>query len=143
MTVLLSRNVLSDKNDNTVDEGMLRSKVLFKRPPSNLADKLTIRHLRQTDLKTEENMDSFTSKERSLSRVTRHLKLLDSEHSGESELVNWKKHFHFASFPLFKFGNWIPFVMARWPCLGTGCGLAQVAFKNKKGRPVFRVKLKR
>jgi hypothetical protein len=61
----------------------------------------------------------------------------DSKHSEEDELVNWKKNFHFASFPLYDFGNWIPFVMARWPCLGTGCGLPQVAFKNSKGNFLF------
>lgn len=62
------------------------------------------------------------------------LVLYHSEHFEDVELINWKKNFHFATFPLYEFGNWIPFVMSRWPCTGTGCGLLQVAFKSSKGK---------
>lgn len=128
------KNALGNKMIDIEDQGMLQSKALFKREVKNFHDlnasgKLVSQHVGKKDL-TKYNL---VSKKNDLLRVSRHLELFDSTHSGESELVNWKKHFHFASFPLFTFGNWITFVMARWPCLGTGCGLSQVAFKNSKG----------
>ena len=127
---------MSYKNDEAENQGILQSKVIFNRARDHLnilknSKELNSRYIKKRELP---NVDSFTSSESALVRTSKHLKLVDSKHSGESELVNWKKHFHFASFPLFTFGNWIPFVMARWPCLGTGCGLLQVAFKNSKGK---------
>lgn len=108
---------------------MLQNEVLFKRAKIS-----TSRYLKKRELANNNYIQaSLTSRKKPLLRTSQSLKVIDSKHSGESELVNWKKHFHFASFPLFTFGNWIPFIMARWPCIGIGCGLMQVAFKNNKG----------
>ena len=118
---------------------MLNSRLLYRR-----SVKARVRHaiadkedeFDSVPMNKEITMDNVTKnveKHLSFRKTGQLLALSDSKHSEGQELVEWKKNFHFASFPLYEFGNWIPFVMARWPCLGTGCGLPQVAFKNSKG----------
>jgi hypothetical protein len=124
---------------------MLNSRVLFRRSlktrgKHSIPDK-------------EDEPDSMTMNEEiSMENITEKVKkYVPSSKTGEPlissdskqpeglELLEWKKNFHFATFPLYEFGNWISFVMARWPCLGTGCGLPQVALKNSKGTFLLRI----
>lgn len=119
---------------------MLNSRILFRR--SERRRRTVLDEEYYDDDNTMTSLDEESLMEDTLSKVKKHgvfsktgqpLIFQDSKHSGDQELLKWKNNFHFASFPLYDFGNWIPFVMARWPCLGTGCGLPQVAFKNNKG----------
>ena len=132
----------SDRNDN---EGMLKNTILFRRSDRKKRHVLDEEDVDYDD-STQPLNEEHSMEESSLNKVTKHsvfsktgqpLMLQDNKHSGDLELLKWKSNFHFASFPLYDFGNWIPFVMARWPCLGTGCGLPQVAFKNSKGTKMF------
>ena len=127
------------------DQGVLSSRILFgmsetKRIKRSVMDRDESLDYDREDERLDYSMDEEDAKYNvteeqppAFSKTGRPLVLRDKKHS-EEELANWKKNFHFASFPLYKFGNWIPFVMARWPCLGTGCGLPQVAFKNSEGK---------
>lgn len=45
----------------------------------------------------------------------------------------WKNKLHFVELPVFKFGNWIPYIMNHWQCFGSSCALSQVAIKSKTG----------
>lgn len=121
---------------------MLRNRTLIRRSIKKPVTQSTVNKQKKTIVYSDEvdSMDQNNAManvsekvEKGVSRTAQHLSVHDGKRSGVQELVNWKKQFHFASFPLFDFGNWIPFVMARWPCLGTGCGLPQVAFKNSQG----------
>lgn len=121
---------------------MLRNRTLIRRSIKKPVTQSTVNKQKKTFVYSDEvdSMDQNNAManvsekvEKGVSRAAQHLSVHDGKLSGVQELVNWKKQFHFASFPLFDFGNWIPFVMARWPCLGTGCGLPQVAFKNSQG----------
>lgn len=121
---------------------MLRNRTLIRRSIKKPVTQSTVNKQKKTFVYSDEvdSMDQNNAManvsekvEKGVSRTAHHLSVHDGKLSGVQELVNWKKQFHFASFPLFDFGNWIPFVMARWPCLGTGCGLPQVAFKNGQG----------
>ena len=123
-------NATKDRNE----AGTLQNTALFRREgiPVNLNASQTERRVKRNS--KAENYSEVPKKKYIVVKKSHRLKLVNSQHTGKSDLVTWKKHFHFASFPLFTFGNWIPFVMARWPCLGTACGLSQVVFKNSKGK---------
>ncbi len=122
---------------------MLNSRILFRRSVKKRIKRTIMDNENELDstlLNEEIAMENVTNDvEKSLpfSKTGQPLQFHNSKYSDEQELDEWKKNFHFASFPLYDFGNWIPFVMARWPCLGTGCGLPQVAFKNSKGNFLF------
>ena len=113
---------------------MLNSRILFRKSERRRRTVLDEEDYDDDDLMSSEEETSGKAKKHVVvSKTGQPLIFQDNKHSGDQELLKWKDNFHFASFPLYDFGNWIPFVMARWPCLGTGCGLPQVAFKNSKG----------
>ncbi|XP_031560536.1 uncharacterized protein LOC116296630 isoform X2 [Actinia tenebrosa] len=63
-----------------------------------------------------------------------HDRLSDHENTCNSlRKTLWKKRLHFVELPLFKFGNWIPYIMNHWQCFGSSCALSQVAIKSKSG----------
>lgn len=144
MSLYLPLQRIATKETNIIDkdQAILRNRILMRRSIKKPVRQTFVNKQKKTfvysdevdSMYDEDAMENVSEKvKKGVSRTAQHLSVHDGKLSGVQELVDWKKQFHFASFPLFDFGNWIPFVMARWPCLGTGCGLPQVAFKNSKG----------
>lgn len=139
-TVIIFDLRIASQEANNIDKDNIRlqSRILFKRSIKKPAVDLRKENIRMYSVEDDMTMmdeEDTTDKVSQKSKANHRPRTTQgSKHFGEQELVNWKKQFHFASFPLYDFGNWIPFVMARWPCLGTGCGLPQVVFKNSKGK---------
>ena len=46
---------------------------------------------------------------------------------------SWIPRVHFAVYPVFTLGNWIPRVLSQWYCSGHGCGFDQIVVENDKG----------
>lgn len=143
----LHRIASKETNNRSEDQGMLNSRILFKRSMNKLVKHNVMEEenhdvdygdsMLMNEDNAMEDLSKKARKHRPYSKTGPPLMFHDGKHVEDQELINWKKNFHFASFPLFDFGNWIPFVMSRWPCLGTGCGLPQVAFKNSKGNAII------
>ena len=145
MDLFFYRIVTKEKSDeNREDQGMLMSRTLFERSVNKLVKRNAMKENHDVDysdaMNEDEAKENLSHKGRkhhlTFSKTGLPLMFHYSKHIEDQELIEWKKNFHFASFPLYDFGNWIPFVMARWPCLGTGCGLPQVVFKNNKGNTI-------
>lgn len=144
MSLYLPLQRIATKETNIIDkdQAILRNRILMRRSIKKPIQQSIVNKQKKTfvysdevdSMYDEDAMENVSEKvKKGVLRTAQHLSVHDGKLSGVQELLDWKKQFHFASFPLFDFGNWIPFVMARWPCLGTGCGLPQVAFKNSKG----------
>jgi len=53
---------------------------------------------------------------------------------------SWIPRVHFAVYPVFTLGNWIPRVLSQWYCSGHGCGFDQIVVENDEGEAFCVVK---
>nr|XP_058954000.1 uncharacterized protein LOC131781372 [Pocillopora verrucosa] len=135
--------VFMSSSDSTALEDVLWLRKTLHKAVENYFKRKT--NVLQQDLKTtcqryykkirhDKNNDSVEKEPFfKLSQLREHHATVTKDKCGKSWVASWKDRLHFASLPVYDFGNWIPYALMHWPCFGTGCALAQVVIKSQEG----------